>query len=108
MAHRLALKAEADLDEIWWYVATESGSAEVARRQLAAITSRFLLLAHHPRLGRARDYDLGAGRRSYPVDRYVIIYQISLTLDSQIHDDDVHILRVVHGSRDMESISYDE
>ncbi len=100
MAHRLAPKADADLDEIWWYVATESGSAEVARRQLAAITSRFLLLAHHPRLGRVRDYDLGAGRRSYPVDRYVIIYQI--------HDDDVHILRVVHGSRDMEAISYNE
>jgi hypothetical protein len=31
-AHRLALQARADLDEIWTYVARESGSEAVADR----------------------------------------------------------------------------
>jgi toxin ParE1/3/4 len=100
MAHRLAPRAEADLDDIWWYIATESGSVEIARRHVATLTSRFLLLARHPRLGRARDGDLGAGRRSYPVDRYIIVYRID--------GNDVEILRVVHGSRDLEALAYDE
>jgi plasmid stabilization system protein ParE len=34
------------------------------------------------------------------VDRYVIVYRLDGT--------DVLILRVVHGSRDLEAVSYDE
>src|SRR6184192_1628890 len=100
MAHRLAPKAEADLEDIWWHIATRSGGVEIARRQVGAITRRFLLLARHPRLGRARDDDLGLGRRSYPVGRYLIVYRLD--------GGDVLILRVVHGSRDLEALSYDE
>jgi hypothetical protein len=29
MSHRLAPQAEADLDDIWFYVATESGRIEI-------------------------------------------------------------------------------
>jgi toxin ParE1/3/4 len=100
MAHRLAPQAEADLDAIWWHIATQNGSAEIARRQVAAITGRFLVLARHPRIGRARDDDLGPGRRSYPVERYVIVYRLD--------GENVLILRVVHGSRALEALSYDE
>ncbi len=100
MAHRLAAKAEADLDAIWWRIATESGSVEIADRQIETITNRFLLLARYPRLGRARDEDLGAGRRSYPVESYIIVYRID--------GEDVLILCVPHGSRDLEALSYDE
>jgi hypothetical protein len=32
MAHRFAPQAESDLDDIWLYVATESGSVETADR----------------------------------------------------------------------------
>jgi toxin ParE1/3/4 len=96
MAHRLTAQAEADLDQIWSYIVEESGNIEIARRQIAAITDRFCLLANHPQLGRARDFDLGSGRRSYPVDRYVIIYRIEGA--------DVLILRVAHGSRDIEAL----
>ena len=32
MAHRLAPRAAADLDDIWYYVAKESASIEVANR----------------------------------------------------------------------------
>ena len=59
MAHRLAEEAEADLDEIWWRVATESGSVVTAQEVVSSITERFYLLARHPQAGRVRDDDLG-------------------------------------------------
>lgn len=96
MAHRLTIQAEGDLDRIWSYIVQESGNVEIARRQIASIADRFLLLSNHPEVGRARDADLGPGRRSYPVDRYVIVYRIVGA--------DVLILRVAHGSRDIEAL----
>lgn len=42
MAHRVSPRAEADLDEIWLYVARESGNVETADRLIDAITDRFL------------------------------------------------------------------
>ena len=96
MAHRLTVQAEADLDQIWSYIVKESGNIEIDRRQIASITDRFFLPANHPEVGRARDADLGPGRRSYPVDRYVIVYRID--------GSDVLILRVAHGSRDIAAL----
>ena len=32
MAHWIAPQVEAELDEIWWYVAAESGDADIADR----------------------------------------------------------------------------
>ena len=60
MAHRVAPQAQTDLDDIWLYVAKESGSMDVATRLIDAITSRFLLLARFPYVGRAREEDFGA------------------------------------------------
>jgi len=48
MAHRLAPRAETDLDEIWYYVAKESGSIEIANRLIDTITDRFFTLASFP------------------------------------------------------------
>lgn len=48
MAHWLASEAAAELDDIWYYVARESGSNEIADRLIDSITERFLLLASHP------------------------------------------------------------
>jgi toxin ParE1/3/4 len=45
MAHRVAPRAGADLDDIWYYVAQESGSIEIANRLIDSITDRFFLLA---------------------------------------------------------------
>jgi plasmid stabilization system protein ParE len=53
MAHRVAPRAEADLDDIWIYAARESGSMEVADRLIDSITARFFLLAQFPHLGLA-------------------------------------------------------
>jgi hypothetical protein len=44
MAHRVAPRAGADLDDIWFCVAQESGSVEIANRLIDSITDRFLFL----------------------------------------------------------------
>jgi toxin ParE1/3/4 len=92
MAHRLAPQARAELNDIWFHIATESGSTGSADAVIDAITDRFLLLAQYPRMGRSRD-DLGLGLRSFAVGQYVIVYTIS--------DEDAQILHVFHGSRDI-------
>ena len=96
MGHRRSPQADSDLDGIWHYVATKSGSVEIADRLIDSITDRFFLLANHPHIGRARDEDLRPGLRSFPVGEYVIIYRIQ--------DDGVSILRVVRGSRNIEAL----
>jgi toxin ParE1/3/4 len=96
MAHHLAPQASADLDNIWYYVAKDSGSVEIADQLIDSITERFFLLVGHPYLGRPRDADFGIGLRSFPVGEFVIVYLVE--------DEDVLILRVVHGRRDMEEL----
>ena len=94
MAHRVAPRAEADLDDIWLYVAKETARMDVATRLIDSITGRFSFLASFPYVG--RDEDLGAGSRSFAVGEYVIVYCIEGA--------DVLILRVVHGRRDLEAL----
>jgi len=96
MAHRLALRAEVDLDDIWYYVATEGGSIETANRLIDTITERFLVLAGFPYLGRLREDDFGPGFRSLAVGEFVIVYCVE--------NQNVLILRVVHGRRDSERL----
>jgi len=96
MRHRRSLLADSDLDDIWYYVASQSGSTDIADRLIASITDRFLLLASHPNLGRARDEDLRPGLRTFPVGEYVILYRIE--------DEDVVILRVLRGSRNIAAL----
>ena len=94
MAHRLAPEVETQLDEIWYYTARESGSTQIANRLIDSITERFFLLAGFPHAGRLRS-DLRPKLRSFPVGDYVIFYRIE--------GEDVHILHVVHGRRDIEA-----
>jgi toxin ParE1/3/4 len=96
MAHRVAPEAEAELDNIWCYVAKESGSIEIAGRLIDSITQHFYLLASHPHIGRQRDEDLRPGLRSFPVGEYVIIYRVE--------EQDVLILHVFRGSRDIKAL----
>ena len=65
MAHRVAPRAAADLDEIWYYIAMESGSVDVANRLIDSITGRFVLLSGHPYLGRARATILAPAREAF-------------------------------------------
>jgi toxin ParE1/3/4 len=97
MAHRLALEAEADLDNIWYFIASESGNPEVADRFIETLSQRFLVLARHPHIGRRRDADLLPGLRSFPLGRYIILYSVELTAD-------VLIVRVIAGDRDIPAL----
>ncbi|HMF74114.1 MAG TPA: type II toxin-antitoxin system RelE/ParE family toxin [Bryobacteraceae bacterium] len=96
MAHRVAPSAETDLDDIWYYAAKESGSIEMANRLIDSITDRFFLLASFPYMGRSRDEDFGVRSRSFGVGEYVIVYSVE--------GDDVLILRVAHGRREIEAL----
>ena len=95
MAHRVAKPAERDLKTIAYYIATESGSVDGADRRIDAGTERFELLGDHPERGRDRS-DLGQGRRTFPVDNYVILYRV--------RGKDVLILRVAHSKRDLDAL----
>jgi toxin ParE1/3/4 len=96
MAHRVSPRAQADLDDIWFYAAKESGSIEIANRLIDTITNRFLLLAGFLYIGRSRDEDLGPGCRSLTVGEHIIVYCVE--------NGDVLILRVVHGRRDLDAL----
>jgi len=98
MPHRVAPQAETDLGGIWLAVAKQSRNPEIANRLIDSITERFLVLARHPYLGRPRDEELGAGLRSFPVGEYVVVYCVE--------NQDVLILRVVHGRRDLEGLLF--
>jgi len=99
MAHRVAPRAEAELDGIWYYLAEESGSIEIADRVVDSITGRFFLLSRYPHIGRRRDEDLRPGLRSFLAGEYVILYRIE--------DEDVLILHVIRASRDIEALLRD-
>jgi len=90
MAHRVAPRAELDLDDIWFYVAKESGSIEIANRLINSITERFVLLASFPYMGRSRDEDFGLGCRSFAVGEYVIAQQHYGGADHRRHRDKPH------------------
>jgi toxin ParE1/3/4 len=96
MKHRRSPLADSDLDDIWYYVASQRGSLDIADRLMGSITDRFFLLTSYPHIGRARDEDLRPGLRSFPVGEYVILYRIE--------DEDVVILRVLRGSRNMAAL----
>lgn len=85
-------RVRVELDEIWFYIATESGSIDAADRAVDAITDTFPQLGKHPQLGRPRD-DLGRGLRSITTGSYVVIYRVEKS--------NVRILHVVHGRRDV-------
>ena len=77
MAHRVAPHAERDLDDIWLYVAKESGSIEIANRLIDTITDRFFFLASFPYIGRSREEDFGPGYRTLAVGEIVSHKQLS-------------------------------
>lgn len=87
------LEAECDLEEIWWYIAQESPNN--ADRFLDRIQERCLSLADFPQMGASRN-ELKTGLRSQPVGNYLIFY---FPLE-----DGIDIVRVLHGSRDIESL----
>lgn len=83
-------QAEADLDEIWLFIASDNLGA--ADRLLDRINSAFVMLADNPLAGRKRP-ELGRGIRSFPVGTYIVFYEAMAC--------GARIVRVLHGARDI-------
>ncbi len=84
--------AERDLLEIGRFIASRSGSVDVALRFLDKINEKCDAYARQPLMGDARS-DLGENVRLFPVDNYVVIYEPL--------PDGILILMVTRGSRDI-------
>lgn len=89
--------AEADILEIWDYIAEDSIAA--ADHWIDRLDEQFRLLATQPKMGRTRD-ELAAGVRSHPFGRYVIFYMPL--------DDGIDVVRVLHGSRDIDAVFHSQ
>jgi len=83
-------RARQDLIDIWNHVAADNPDA--ADALLDRIDEGCRGLAQHPRLGPARD-DIRPGLRYLIIGEYVALYRIV--------GEDVEIVRVVHGRRDL-------
>lgn len=90
---KVSAAAAEDLQRIWEYAAEHDAAA--AGRLVKEITRRFAILRDHPHAGREHD-ELLVNLRSFAVKKYVIFYQP--------FEGGVEILRVLHSSRDIESI----
>jgi hypothetical protein len=55
MAHRAAQEVAFELDEVWLYIAKQSGSADVATAVVESITDCFVTIGRNPKIGRRRD-----------------------------------------------------
>jgi toxin ParE1/3/4 len=87
----IAAQAQADLQEIFNYVAQDH--PEAARRVLQRLRVAARQLAQHPRMGRNRSEDLRCGLYSFPVGAYVLFYREQ--------PGGIALVRVIHGSRDL-------
>lgn len=96
MAYRLTARARRDALTIWNHIAADNEPA--ADRFVELLTRHFRLLGEIPHAGRRRD-DLRPGYRSFPVGSYLIFYRI--------REPDIHIMHVVHGSRDLAHYSFE-
>jgi toxin ParE1/3/4 len=90
-------RALADLAEIWAYIAEDSPDRADAFVDL--VDGKFQALSRRPASGRRRS-ELNPDIRSLAVGRYVIFYQ---PLSRGIE-----IVRVLHGSRDIELVFANE
>ena len=86
-------EAEKDLLALWDYIAQDN--PEAATRLLLTIDEKCARLAANPQLGPARP-DIAPEMRYFPVGSYLILYRIVT--------DEVEIVRVLHGARDLEAI----
>lgn len=96
---RVSGLAERDLDNIWYHIAKNSGSTEIASSVVESITRAFPLFARSPEAGTRRD-EIELGVRGFPVGNYMVYYR-----ESGQH---LVISRVIHGMRDQKNAFLDE
>jgi len=90
---RLSRLAHLDLVEIWVYVAEDN--LDAADQLVHMIDDGINLLTTSPEIGRMRN-EIIKNMRSFPVGNYIVFYRITSKY--------VEIIRILHGSRDIENI----
>ncbi len=94
MAYLITEPAEADVYEIISYIADDN--LDAAMSVYNRFTHCFEMLAQTPKAGRERK-EFRHDARSFPEGNYLIFYRI-------LFSNDVEILRVLHGARDLDEI----
>lgn len=87
---KVSLRAKADVDQIWTYIAEDNFRA--AESWVRDLANRFKMLGRQPLIGESVGH-LSPGLRCIPHGNYVIYYEFDKRL--------VTIRRVVHGARDV-------
>lgn len=93
---RFTPRAREDLLDIWAYIAEHTGLSS-ADRIFDQIEKTCRLLQEHPRMGRVRT-DIADNARSIIVERWIVLYRLD--------KDEVQIVRVVDGVRDLARIEF--
>jgi toxin ParE1/3/4 len=95
---RLTEPAIRDIEQIADYIANQA-SLQQSERFLSQLDAKFAKIALFPNLGRRRD-EILPGLRSLSIDKYLILYMPI--------EQDVEILRVISGYRDISSLFSEE
>ncbi len=82
--------------DIWIHVARHGGES-VADRVLDSIEQSCRVLKEHPRLGRSRP-EIRPEARSIVIERWLVLYRVT--------EDDVQIVRILDGARDLATIAW--
>jgi toxin ParE1/3/4 len=90
---RVTPQAETDLEEIWLTIAVDSPSA--ADKLLRRIAAKLGRLAEFPDMGSSRP-EIAPSARILVEGNYLILYEPV--------GDDVEVVRVVHGARDLRDL----
>ena len=93
MGYRVRPAARRDLQQLWRYIAHQSGYRNRASNFIRQIEHRFSTIADVPTIGKKYDH-VHPGLYGYTYKRYVIFYLIE--------DMGVDIVRIIYGGRDLE------
>jgi toxin ParE1/3/4 len=95
MSYRISKRADKDLDDIWFYIAAQTG-VDIADRIDREIHDAVERLAQWPGIGHQRA-DVPSGTyRFWSVYQYLIVYRMQGST--------LIVVRVIHGSRDLRRI----
>lgn len=94
---RYSFRASTDLIDLWLHIVTRSSAT--ADACLDRIETRCERLRTFPKLGPERP-DIAADARVLVIERWLVIYRIA--------GEDVQIVRVVDGSRDLTNLALTE
>ncbi|MEH1821103.1 MAG: type II toxin-antitoxin system RelE/ParE family toxin [Nostoc sp.] len=94
---RISTQAARDIEDIWKYLAPNNLKA--ADKLFDTLRESFPKLAKFPQMVRLRD-ELAPFVRSFPVKNYLIFYRPI--------DEGIEIVRILHGSQNIETIFQDE